>query len=367
MAKIFRIAPSTLSDTHARPLARDRWFGSYQPLLLQMLATPYGRDLLCVDQSLPPINQISHRHVRYIIDERPGRIRSWIPAMQGWGSVPGVDRTYRSEYHIGEKFANVIRFRWEAYLAYAAHLEAQQYDYHRARAAALGVRAIAGGTVTTFYPDPNPESATVDGYVLHQPGSGLTWSTMVGGAGSAAGDTGTGGTALEFQSTGVSNRWDFNIRGIFLFNTAGISDTDNITAATLALMGESKNDPTSNTPDAQIYASNPASNTALVGGDYDSIGTTAFASAIGYSAWNTSADNTFSLVAAGISAIDKAGITKMGSREAKYDAADSSPTWGSAAATRLVHKFADVTGTASDPTLTVTHAAPTFVGRMMVF
>ena len=132
-------------------------------------------------------------------------------------------------------------------------------------------------------------------------------------------------------------------------------------------MGEGKHDATSNAPEANIYASAPASNTALVAGDYDSIGTTVFATGIGYSAWNTSSDNTFTLVAAGLAAIDKAGVTKMASREAKYDATDTAPTWGSVAAARLRHSFADISGTASDPTLAVTHIAITFIPRALVY
>ena len=41
-----------------RRVNEDFWFQHWQPILLWMVNTPYGRDLLCIDKNFPPIIEI---------------------------------------------------------------------------------------------------------------------------------------------------------------------------------------------------------------------------------------------------------------------------------------------------------------------
>jgi hypothetical protein len=367
MSKIFHIPKGVRHKTHAHPLGRERWFGSHQPLLLKMLTTPYGRDLLCVDQGLPPIDQISHRHVRCIIDERPGRIRSWIPAMQGWGSVPGVDRTYLSEFRIGEKYGNIIRFRWEAYLAYAAYLEAQQYDYHRARASAIGVPLIAGGAVTTVYPDPHPESATVDGRIVNALAGQETWADARNNA------SGTGvnhDSASAFVVVGRASdnnpRCD---RGITLFDTSSIDDGETKVSATWSPWVTAKaNNHTNGARDIGFVQNTIATNTTLVVGDYSAITLDTpdeGATRITLANITTGQYNDFALNSTGLGWVSLTGVTKVGWRYS-WDIDNLDPTPQADGQAGITVSFAETTGTSNDPKLAVTHTPP-FIPKALVY
>jgi hypothetical protein len=367
MSKIFHIPKGVRHKTHAHPLARDRWFGSYQPLLLRMLRTDTGRDLLGVDRSLPPIDQVSHRHVRCLIDERPGRIRSWVPAMQGWGSVPGVDRTYRSEFRIGEKFANVIRFRWKAYLAYAAYLEAQQYDYHRARASALGVPLIAGGAVTTVYPDPHPESATTDG-TTRRVASAATWATIRGAAG-------TGGAAANSVNNphwiarvgGGSPGWSRLQRGWFSYDTSSLGDGDTIDGGVLSLYDAGSVNSTNGTSVVITGIGTLASATDVVSGDHVNRGSTSQSdTTFSLSAFDSGGYNDFVLNSTGLGNISKTGVSGPFNLLSSADRDGDTEPGSSAGDDWITCAYAEETGTSSDPKLVITHTSP-FIPKALVY
>jgi hypothetical protein len=71
-------------------------------------------------------------------------------------------------------------------------------------------------------------------------------------------------------------------KGIFLFTTSSLPDDATIDAAVLSVNGYQKSDGLSVTPDMNVYSSAPASNTALEAGDFDSLGSTAYATAVAY-------------------------------------------------------------------------------------
>jgi len=219
-----------------------------------------------------------------------------------------------------------------------------------------------------FYPDPDPETATVDGFVRYYLGDCLNWANLRLADGNEAADDGPGVNAVLWQNTGCESP-QFSVlgRSIFLFNTGPtIPAGSTIDSATLSIWGISKQDDGGNLPTINVFSSNPASNTALAAGDFDTIGTTQFATSITYANWivDDSAYNIFTLNTAGKNAIATgSGVTKFALREATYDAGGATPAW--AATTKFNAHTVEVDDTAicgsatcSDPKLTVSWTAP---------
>ena len=185
---------------------------------------------------------------------------------------------------------------------------------------------------TTFYPDVNPESTSVDGGVgeNHSHPEALTWTEITGGVGNEAVDD-ENISEVGFCSAYTAenqDKWLDLYRAIFLFDTSSIPDDAEIISAIFSLYGESKVDDLNVLPNINIYSSNPAINTALVSGDFDSLGSTPFCDTpITYANWSITGYNDFTLNASGIAAISKTGITKFGVRNANYDVAGVMPTW----------------------------------------
>ncbi len=224
-----------------------------------------------------------------------------------------------------------------------------------------------GLTTSTFYPDPDVETTTVDGRV-ERSGVNETWSTIRGGAGNGHTDTATATDACWMYMTSTSNQFGTLERAIYLFDTSAIPDTDTVSSATLSIYGTGKDDPTGLSPSLNITASNPASNTDLVNSDYQNVSDTTFATAIGYSSYATTGYNNFTLNASGISAIAKTGVSKFAMRNV-FDISNTSPTWSSNKWWGFSGAYADQTGTSSDPKLVVEHsgATVTFIPRVSIF
>jgi len=201
--------------------------------------------------------------------------------------------------------------------------------------------------VSTFYP-------SLDGRVYKTSGND-TWSNLVTGTGTAAEDSNSTGNAPLTDTGTTSGRFDFISRGIFLFDTSSIPDDDEITSATLSFYVGSKS--TGITVSVNVVASNPASDSSLAAGDYQTVGSTKFSTAIAVSAISTSAYVDFNLNASGISAINKTGLSKFASR-LEEDIDNSAPTWASNVLAGINVNFSESTGTSTDPKLVVTHAPP---------
>jgi hypothetical protein len=217
----------------------------------------------------------------------------------------------------------------------------------------LAERIIPGrsafATVSTFYPQPNVETVSVDGHVI---ATGGVWATVRGAAaGTSVVDSGTTQAALSntFMQVDI-------YRVFLLFDTASLPDADTILSATLSVYataiqnGDNDGDDTIN-----VVTSNPASNTGLVIGDFDQLGTTLQAPAIDITSITTSAYNVFTLNSTGLGNISKTGVTKFGLREG-HDLIDSATTLISS----MTCSSADNTGTSQDPKLDVTHEASVF-------
>jgi len=214
-------------------------------------------------------------------------------------------------------------------------------------------------TTSTFYPDPDPETTSVDGLVRTE--NLYTWANTRSNAGEGAYPSIANHQTPGVQNTTTSNQFRYNQRGVFLFDTSSIHDAANISAATFSLYGTSKANAAGDI-NAVLVASSPAGNTDLAATDYGlaaHFGTTELAGRIPYASWSTTGFNDFALNASGLAAISKTGVTKLGVLH-HFDFDNTSPTWASNTnASGLWANFAETTGTTTDPKLVVTFTAPT--------
>lgn len=212
-----------------------------------------------------------------------------------------------------------------------------------------------GNTTSTFYPAAGANSP-VDGYNQNEPGEN-TWATI---------HDATAGTAVSVVATKIfiviqpgptSGKWGRITRSFILFDTSAISDTDTLDSAVLSLYGATVITEGDYGNGINIYSSTPASNDDIVVGDFDQVGTSAFATAIPRASFSTSAYNDFTLNATGEAAVDFTGISKFSMRWVN-DANNSEPTWESGEGRDLTEAWAaDETGTTKDPKLVVEHTA----------
>lgn len=214
-----------------------------------------------------------------------------------------------------------------------------------------------GFDTLTAYPDPDPESSSVDGYV-QRAAVDESWNAIVTGSGQAASDTGDSIRAIDILSSATVNQWAANRRGITLFDTSSLTGTAAITAAVLSLCSLELINTLTPEITADIYTLTTVSNTSLTASDYTTFGSTS----------QTGAATTFSSLAAvglytdfilnatGRGNVSKTSISKFGCRNANYDAAAVAPTWTSATTVGRYRAYdADQIGSANDPKLVVTY------------
>lgn len=221
-----------------------------------------------------------------------------------------------------------------------------------------------------FYPDEHIEVSSVDGNVFRSltAGNGTAWTALRNGAGTGSSDTTALDVGMLIRSGQAGNEWRQISRSIYLFDTNSLDDTIIITPSTLSLYAGSKGDNISITPNMNLYASTPNTNTALIDSDYGQIDTTEFATTITFAGMTDTAYNDFTLNASGLAAIDVAGISKFGMRNANYDVANSAPTRNADnQASFFVTNFAAQTGTDKDPKLVVNFTLPVSGGNPMFF
>jgi len=212
----------------------------------------------------------------------------------------------------------------------------------------------------TFYPDPDPETSSVDGMVEQYQGTstGVSWAILRTGFGTGAVDSVSSENCFYVAShSSTSNTWIRLRRSIFLFDTSALPDSAVISAAILSIRGAPKYDGLGITPNINVYSAAPASDIGLVAGDFDSLGSTAFSTAISYANWITNGYNNFTLNSNGIAAISKTDVTKFGLRNAQYDVSGTAPTWSAGAYTELGCYYAEY-GISRAPMLVVTYTAP---------
>ncbi len=215
----------------------------------------------------------------------------------------------------------------------------------------------------TFYPDAHPETSSVDGRV-RRAGVDESWATIRTSDGNTA-EPSTATANIAISASGTSNQWEALTRAIFLFDVSSLPFGAVVSSAVLSFYGSQKLDDLNITPDLNVYASNPASNTDLVAADYNiaNWGSTAFSTAITYANWLIVSPfwNDFILNAAGIAAVQAAiadsRVVKLGLRNANYDVAATTPAWVSLASSYLGCYTAEQ-GSGFKPKLVVTYTLP---------
>ena len=204
-------------------------------------------------------------------------------------------------------------------------------------------------TLTVF-----PESGTtVDGYITRSVSS-ETLSEIRSGTGTAVND---GGQTLDLDLTSSSTTDEYStLRRVFmLFDTSSIGSGATIDTATLSYKGsEAAFNSFGGSPEVDIVSTNPASDDALVTGDFTDRGTTSFGS-VAVSAWSSGSYNDFTLNASGESNINTTGISKFGAT-IDWDTDNSlGVSWASSKTVEVKGYSSDRAGTADDPKLVINY------------
>ncbi len=199
---------------------------------------------------------------------------------------------------------------------------------------------------STFNPDANPETNTVDGFA-RRGGVNETWADITSQAGTVANDS-DADALVGAVSTTTADKYSQEDKAVILFNVSSLAG-QLASAVTLTLYILTK--VTQMVATAQVSTSNPASNTAVASGDYAGIGTAALSNAIALADLPTSATQVWTLNATGIAAVNAA---IAGTGIVKLSVILNAPTWVTDKAANFSFATAD---SANDPVLTVTHAA----------
>jgi hypothetical protein len=353
MPKCYYPTPDELQG--ATPLNDLVWFERHQNLLVKLANTDWGRDLLLIDKHPYPVVAIKKHCVRFHL-----------------GVWDDQDH-YLSDFRIGAKWGNIIRYRWLAVKEAIDHmillsvLESWHPIYDRQGELLL---PVGGGTTTIAYPEPDTESNTVDGMVAKDDSGSMTWDTVH--------DASSGDNAYDSQATrnqrvrmsSTDNQFIEIDRSFTLFLTSDIGSADTINSATLGLVTNATY--TGFSDSITMVETNPSSSTALATGDYalarsqvSDAKQAADVAVTSFSADDATYDN-FTLNATGLGNISKTGISKFGFKNLT-DFSDSEPTSVSGAVSAgIIWYCADYTGTSRDPKLTVIHSGP-FTPRAMIF
>lgn len=211
-------------------------------------------------------------------------------------------------------------------------------------------------TTSTFFPDPSPETTTVDGYARRS-GVNETWATIRAGNGTFSSD-GSSPNIVRITSSATTDQWEGLFRLFHGFDTASIPDTDTIDAATFSFDATTKTE--GFTSSVSLVLGTLASNTAVAAADYQgTVGNVTRQATDVTLASIVTAGTTYTdmvLNATGRGNINKTGVTNLGLKM-NHDVDDSPPTWAASTASILGTASAEVADTTSDPKLVVTHAA----------
>ena len=333
LPKLYYPTPDELQG--AMPLNENLWMRQHQGLMLALANTSEGKDLLCIDDHGLPIIGIRKNAVLYD---------------QGGGQL-------MADFRVGAKWGNVVRYRWQE-IRYALERVNELYLLKAIRA---GVPA--GAATLTVYPDPDPENTSVDGWTSQDSGA-ASWDTVHDGAGSHVEDDVTP-IYVSIGAHAVSANWYNIYRSFFLFDTSALTSGAAITAAIFSHRVSAKPQQISGTS-LSLVLSNPASNTALVTGDYviARAGSVKQATDVTVDSIDLSNHNDWTLSATGRGNVSLTGITKLGMRMAA-DIADTD-LWDGGGTTGIVAGGADRSGTANDPKLVITYTLA-FTPRAIMF
>lgn len=206
-----------------------------------------------------------------------------------------------------------------------------------------------GLTSSEFFPDASPETTTVDGWARNK--NATTWSNALDGTnGTQDASDSESGTNRPLSRKTTASDWTVS-PAFYLFDTSSIADTDTIDSATFNIFSfaDSPNDP--DTVTQHLVAGTPASNTAIVGADFDNYGSTSFGNRLASTMTSLQYYAT-TLNASGLSAIDATGVSKF----SMIDDLILTPTDPTGDNWKNIY-MSEFTGTSRDPKLVVQHSA----------
>lgn len=287
------------------------------------------------------------------LGEHPAEARftRFFPYAVEWANADG---TLTGAFKTSDKYANRLKHSLRHLKAFLLALGLGAFARGER---ALALQFIFAGVVTDFRPDPDAETTTVDGYAQHGGGS-VAWSTLRSSAGNFSEDNSTDYTFAYWSAAGTLDQWDTIARGIFLFDTTPINSASTVSAGSFIFYCTGKTAPSdadATKRELRLASSAPASNTAITGTDYATLGNTSLG-ALAYASITASASNTVPLNASGLSNVTKGGISKFGTRSGA-DQDNSAPSWVLSDQYIVYGRFADYTGTSDDPTLRLTYSA----------
>lgn len=257
-----------------------------------------------------------------------------------------VEGTLTTDFRTHPKYAKRLYFAFRP-LWWALHA----WDW------AVGERigALCFGFATlTVYPDPDPETSTVDGYVS-QSGVAVTFSTIRNGVGSGANDS-SASALCRLEADTTSNTYAQLRREIIGFDTSIVGPSVSIKYASISIFVENTNTNLGDT-NIDLAGATPASNTSLASSDYTNVSRTIFCSSM-ISGLQASSYNTFPLNESGVENINSSGASFF-SAQLSWDVNDSfAGTWVSAAISGMQSSSADAAGTLQDPKLTIITTIP---------
>ena len=207
------------------------------------------------------------------------------------------------------------------------------------------------------YPDPDPETNTVDG-VVKRDTLVEAFSTVRSGAGTSADDS---SSSLNIQiAANPASDYDRIYRAPLLFLTSSIPDDATIDSATLEIYITGKSDNLATAQSISLVKPTPASNTTLVASDYNVANwdMTKQATDVTIASITLNAYNTWTLNATGLGNISKTGVTKLG-LVLSGDQSNTDPGWVANADASITFQCAETTGTSQDPKLTVNYTIAT--------
>lgn len=228
-----------------------------------------------------------------------------------------------------------------------------------------------GNTTSTFYPNADVESTSVDGSSSYNDGTnpGTVWATMRDAATGTGVNDATSPDTIFTRTTFVE--WRNIGRAFLLFDTSTIG-SDTIDSATISVNPDevfNVNTTASWTKTVVLVASTPASNTAITTADYDQFGTTQLSdSSYDTSTLGVGSYASLTLNATGRAAVNGSGISKFGLRTGN-DNANSEPTDsdGTDRYEGMSIKSAETAGTTADPKLVVVHSAVSSGKNFLMF
>lgn len=215
---------------------------------------------------------------------------------------------------------------------------------------------------STFRPDANPESNSVDGAISSNETNNSTslfsaCLTAVSSGTRSAGDTAVNLFArVIYTSTDNpplfdnfgEDRFDCQVFRAFLtFDTTSLPDSATVDSAVLSVYGISA----SGINDVGVKTANPSSPTSIATGDWTTVGTSFISTTIDTVSFSTSAYNDFTFNASGRSHVNLTGVT-----EVAVVLQVESGTFGSGNE-GVTFSSADTSGTSQDPELEVTYTA----------